>query len=149
MRISFNKYSQYRYLYHESPKMIILQLSVKSMPLYPRNLFARPLKRGRKMMQLYGAGFVRDRSLSNDGGEIARYLKWEYGEGTGFGVLNGWTAQRRSPPREGRFGFVDRFARLPAAIRAGGATRRIYCWGAELGLLAEWKTAGIEPVEAV
>src|SRR2546428_13288803 len=87
MRIWFNKYSQYRYLYHESPKMIILQLFLKSMPLSPRNLFARPLKRGRKMMQLCGAGFVRDRSLSNDGREIARYLKWVYCEGTGLCVL--------------------------------------------------------------
>src|SRR3989442_8265278 len=105
--------------------MIILQLSVKSMPLYPRNLFARPLKRGRKMMQLYGAGFVRDRSLSNDGGEIARYMKWEYGEGIGLGGLNGWTAQRKFPPRKGRFGFVDRFARLPAGIGARVARRQI------------------------
>src|SRR2546426_2041487 len=147
MRIWFNKYSQYRYLYHESPKMIILQLSLKSMPLYPRNPFARPLKRGRKMMQLYGAGFVRDRSLSNDGGEIARYLNWEYGEGTGLGVLNGWTAQRRSPPRKGRFGFVDRFARLPAAIGARVAARQIDGWGSELALLAQWKRGGLSPLE--
>src|SRR2546428_4893224 len=149
MRIWFNKYSQYRYLYHESPKMIILQLSVKSMPLYPRNLFARPLKRGRKMMQLYGAGFVRDRSLSNDGGEIARYLKWEYGEGTGLGVLNGWTAQRRAPPRKSRFGFVDRFAPLPAAIKARVAARRIAGWGSELTLLAQWEPGGLSPLELV
>src|SRR3989475_10149875 len=139
MRIWFNKYSQYRYLYHESPKMIILQLSVKSMPLYPRNLFARPLKRGRKMMQLYGAGFVRDRSLSNDGGEIARYLKWEYGEGTGLGVPKRWTGQGRSPPRKGRLGFVDRFARLRAAIRARRGGRRNAGWGGELGLRAPGK----------
>src|SRR2546427_6063378 len=98
--------------------MIILQLSLKSMPLYPRNLFARPLKRGRKMMQLYGAGFVRDRSLSNDGGEIARYLKWEYGEGTGLGVLNGWSPQRRPPARQGRFGFLAPLAQTPAARSA-------------------------------
>src|SRR2546428_9715162 len=100
--------------------MIILQLSVKSMPLYPRNLFARPLKRGRKMMQLYGAGFVRDRSLSNDGGEIARYLKGEDGEGTGLGRRNRWTAQRRTPPREGRFGFLAPHARTSPAHHARG-----------------------------
>jgi len=149
MRIWFNKYSQYRYLYHESPKMIILQLFLKSMPLSPRNLFARPLKRGRKMMQLCGAGFVRDRSLSNDGREIARYLKWEYGEGTGLGVLNGWTAQHGSPPRKGRFGFVDRFARLPAAIRARVAARQIDGWGSELALLAQWKRGELSPLELV
>src|SRR2546422_10882210 len=149
MRISFNKYSLYKYLYHESPKMIILQLSVKSKPLYPRNLFARPLTRGRKMMQVYGAGFVRDRSLSKDGGEIARYLEWEYGEGTDLGVLNGWIAQRGSPPRKGRFGLVDRFARLPAAIRARVAARRIDGWGSELALLAQWKRGELSPLELV
>ena len=101
------------------------------------------------MMQLYGAGFVRDRSLSNDGGEIARYLKWEYGEGTGLGVLNGWTAQRRSPPRKGRFGFVDRFARLPAAIGARVAARQIDGWGSELALLAQWKRGELSPLELV
>src|SRR5437899_10926864 len=101
--------------------MIILQLSLKSMPLYPRNPFARPLKRGRKMMHLYGAGFVRDRSLSNDGGEIARYLKWEYGEGAGFGGLNGCTAQRRAPHVKGRFRFGDRLARLPEPVGASVA----------------------------
>src|SRR2546428_14158114 len=121
--------------------MIILQLSVKSMPLYPRNLFARPLKRGRKMMQLYGAGFVRDRSLSNDGGEIARYLKWEYGEGTGFGGLKGWTAQRRAPPRKGRFGLFYRVARLPAAIRGRAAARRMDARGDEVGCLARWQVS--------
>src|SRR2546422_6532163 len=98
--------------------MIILQLSLKSMPLYPRNPFARPLKRGRKMMQLYGAGFVRDRSLSNDGGVIARYLKWEDGEGTGLGLLNGLAPQSRSSHRKCRLSFVDRLAPSPAAMLA-------------------------------
>ena len=101
------------------------------------------------MMQVYGAGFVRDRSLSKDGGEIARYLKWEYGEGTDLGVLNGWIAQRGSPPRKGRFGLVDRFARLPAAIKARVATRQIDGWGSELALLAQWKRGELSPLELV
>ena len=129
--------------------MIILQLSVKSMPLYPRNLFARPLTRGRKMMQLYGARSVRDRSSSDDGGGIARYLKREHGEGTGLGVLNGWIAQRGSPPRKVRFGLVDRFARLPAAIRARVAARQIDGWWSELVLLAQWKRGELSPLELV
>ena len=101
------------------------------------------------MMQVYGAGFVRDRSSSDDGGGIARYLKWEYGEGTGLGVLDGWIAQRGSPPRKVRFGLVDRFARLPAAIRARVAARQIDGWGSELVLLAQWKRGELSPLELV
>src|SRR2546428_10634182 len=149
MRTSFNKYSLYKYLYHESPKMIIMQLSAKSMPLYPANLFGGPLTRGRQMMQLYGARFGRDRSSSDDGGGIARYLKREHGEGTGLGVLNGWMAPRGAPPRKGRFGLVDRFARLPAAIRAGVAGRQIDGWGSEVVLLAQWKRGELSPLELV
>jgi len=97
------------------------------------------------MMQLYGADLVRERSSSDNGGEIARYLKWEYGEGTGLGVLNGWVAQSGPPSRKGRLGFVDRFARLPAAIKARVAARQIDGWGASW---SSWRNgnAGTQPV---
>ncbi|HWM53535.1 MAG TPA: hypothetical protein VNP71_10285 [Thermoplasmata archaeon] len=101
------------------------------------------------MMQLYGADLVRERSSSDNGGEIARYLKWEYGEGTGLGVLNGWVAQSGPPSRKGRLGFVDRFARLPAAIKARVAARQIDGWGSELVLLAQWKRGELSPLELV
>src|SRR2546422_7723810 len=88
------------------------------MPLYPCNPFALSIKRGNKMMPQYGTAAVRDRPVMDKRGEIARYLKWEYGEGTGLGFLNGWAAELESSRPSRRFRFIDRLGGLGAGIKA-------------------------------
>src|SRR5256886_12307639 len=137
-----------RNLCHELPKIVILQLFIKSVLLYPHNPFAISLKRGSKMMPQYWTGVVRERPVMDKSGEIARYLKWEYGNGTGLGFLTGWTADRESsPPR--RFGFIERLRELRAAIKVRVTTRPIDDWGQELTLLAQWKRGELRPHELV
>jgi len=64
-----------------------MQLSVESMPLCPQNTFVFSFKRGRKMMPQYWMAGVYERHGFGRKGELARYLKWEYGELTVQGFL--------------------------------------------------------------
>src|SRR2546430_2536907 len=84
------------------------------------------------MMPQYWTGVVRERPVMDKSGEIARYLKWEYGNGTGLGFLTGWTADRESsPPR--RFGFIERLREPRPTAKVRGTTTRIDDRGLGLG----------------
>jgi hypothetical protein len=144
-----NKSTRIRDLYHEQPKMIIPQLFIKSMLLYPPNPFATSFKERKKMMQLYGAAVVQERSGSDDGGEIARYLKWEYGDGTGLGFLKAQVAQRQPSQDRHRFGHFRRFAGISAGIKARRAAKLLDGLGRELTLLAQWKQGKLRTPELV
>jgi len=100
-------------------------------------------------MQLYGAAVVRERSGLDDGGEIAQYLKWEYGDGTGLGFLKGSIAQRERAWDGHRFRFFHRLARLSAGIKARLAARLLDGLGRELTLVALWKQGKLKTPELV
>ena len=100
------------------------------------------------MMPQYWTGVVRERPVMDKSGEIARYLKWEYGDGTSLGFLNGWTADRESS-RPRRLGFIERLRELRAAIKVRVTTRPMDDWGQELTLLAQWKRGELRPHELV
>ena len=91
------------------------------------------------MMPQYGMAVADARSKFVTGGEIAQYLKWEYGEGTNLAFLKAMAAERRPPWRPRRSGLLDRFGGLAALIKARVASTPIDAWERELTLLAQWK----------
>jgi hypothetical protein len=107
------------------------------------------VKGGCKMMQSYGAAVVQERSMRHGDREIARYLKWEYGEGTGMGFLNSWAIRRAPSHSERRFELVDRLGGLSASIRARLAAKLVAGWRRELTLLIEWKRGDLGTLELV
>jgi len=100
------------------------------------------------MMPQYWTGVVRERPVMDKSGEIARYLKWEYGDGTSLGFLDGWAAERESS-RPRRFGFIERLREVGAAIKVRVTTRPNDDWGQELTLLAQWKRGKLRTHELI
>lgn len=101
------------------------------------------------MVPQFGTAAVRERPILGDGGEIARYLKWEYGDGTGPGFLTGWAAERGPSQHARRLGFIDRLGGLSAAIKARVAAKLMDGWGRERTLLAQWKRGELGTLELV
>src|SRR3979409_956405 len=106
---------------------------IPSQPL--RNFRSR---RGRKMVPHYWTADVRRREGLDRHGELARYLRWEYGEWTVPGFLRGWVPERESSPRTRRLRFVEHLGRLRPAIKARLTVKPIVRLGQELRLLAQW-----------
>ena len=101
------------------------------------------------MLAEYGAVVVRERYTLGYGEEIARYLRWEYGEGTGVGFLSGLTAKPRPFLSGRRFRFSDRLVRFSASIKARVAAKLIDGWVRELTLLVQWKRGELGTWELV
>src|SRR2546425_7661919 len=98
------------------------------MALYPQNPFTFSLKRGRKMMPQYGEAVICERLGLDDGREIARYLRWEYGEGTGVGFLNGGASTSEPSKHATRSGFAERFGTGSAAFKRRRAAKPAKRW---------------------
>jgi hypothetical protein len=101
------------------------------------------------MLPEYGAAVVRERYTLGHGEEIARYLRWEYGEGTGVGFLSGLAAKPRPFLPGRRFRFSDRLEGLSASIKARVAAKLMDGWGRELTLLVQWKRGELGTGELV
>jgi hypothetical protein len=101
------------------------------------------------MMLGYGAAVVRERYTLGHGEEIARYLRWEYGEGTGVGFLIGGRSRRGGSRPKRRVRVVGRLEGLSASIGARVAARLMHGWGRELTLLVQWKRGELGTVELV
>jgi hypothetical protein len=100
------------------------------------------------MMQLYGTAAVQERSTRDDEA-LARYLRWEYGEGTGVGFLKSWAIGRASYDAKRRFGMIDRLTGLSAAIKARMTATLLDGWRRELTLLVQWKRGELGTLELV
>lgn len=101
------------------------------------------------MLELYGRAIVHERLELNDGGEVGRYLRWEYGKGTGIGVLTvhargGGALRSRRKPR-----IPGTWATLLGATRGRFGTSRYDGMEREMSLLSQWKNGRIRTVELV
>ena len=101
------------------------------------------------MMPQYGEAVIRERLGLDDGREIARYLKWEYGEGTGVGFLNGRVSVREPAKHATRFEFIERLGTLTATIKKWVAVDQLKRWGRELTLLAQWKRGELGTLDLI
>lgn len=101
------------------------------------------------MMDLYGAAVARERSRWHEDGTLARFVRWEYGEGTGVGFLEVQAVTgggTRKGPRMGIFG------RLAGRSRARDARAIPTGWDGvevEMTLVAQWKQGAIRTQELV
>jgi hypothetical protein len=101
------------------------------------------------MMPGYGAVVVGERYRLGHGEEIARYLRWEYGEGTGVGFLSGLAAKPRPFLSGRRFRFSDRLEGLSASIKTLVAAKLMDGWVRELTLLVQWKRGELGTMDLV
>lgn len=101
------------------------------------------------MLELYGRALVRERLGLNDGGEVGRYLRWEYGKGTGIGVLTVHARRGRALRSRRRPRSLGTWATLLDAIRGRLGTSRYDGMEREMSLLSHWKEGRIRTVELV
>jgi hypothetical protein len=100
-------------------------------------------------MPRYGTAVVRERLGLDDRGEIARYVKWEYGEGTNVEFLRGWAAEIGPSKQRRRFEFSGRLGGLSTGIKARVAAKFMKGWRRELALLAQWKRGELPTPELI
>jgi hypothetical protein len=101
------------------------------------------------MVPHYWTADVRRREGLDRHGELARYLRWEYGEWTVAGFLSDWVPERESSQHTRRLRFVEHLGRLRPAIKARSTTKTIVRLGQELRLLAQWKRGELGPSDLV
>jgi hypothetical protein len=84
-----------------------------------------------------------------DVGEVAQYLRWEYGEGTTVGFLKGQIVQRGRSRRSTTSGLIKRLRGISAAIRGRVVARLTADLQREMGLLVQWKRGELGSDELV
>ena len=94
-------------------------------------------------------GLVREPLTSPQNEELARYLKWEYGDGTGVGFLNGHATSGRRARRLTERRFIEPLRRLSKAVRARIAAKPEAEFQRELSLLVQWKRGELGTTELV
>ena len=82
-------------------------------------------------------------------GEIAQYLKWEYGKGTTVGYLDGQLVPRGPTRPSVMSGWMSRLRGLSTAIQGLMVARLATDLQREMGLLVQWKRGELGSDELV